>query len=67
MNVGFAGCQQKLRPKYSLIDGEDSTSFRDIVKQENEGGTGSHTKHLPTLDTAKETAMVEDLSNLTSV
>ncbi len=45
--------------KYGFIDGEDYTSFQEILKRENGGGT-TRTEYLLTLDTAKEIAMVEN-------
>lgn len=55
----FANWIQDRIEKYGFTDGEDYTSFNEIVKRENGGGT-TRTEYLLTMDTAKEIAMVEN-------
>lgn len=55
----FANWIQERIDKYGFTQGEDYTSFNEIVKRENGGGT-IRTEYLLTLDTAKEIAMVEN-------
>lgn len=55
----FANWIQDRIEKYGFTDGEDYTSFNEIVKRENGGGS-TRTEYLLTLDTAKEIAMVEN-------
>lgn len=45
--------------KYGFIEGEDYTSFQEILKRGSGGGT-TRTEYLFTVDTAKEIAMVEN-------
>jgi phage anti-repressor protein len=54
----FANWIRDRMERYNFVEGEDYTSFNEVIKRESGGGT-TRIEYLLTLETAREIAMVE--------